>query len=334
MQRIALVVSASAALAAGSVGCSSSGSGSPSGAARITTVRGQLGSLAGKNVRVAGVVKGKQYSAKLTQAGKADGAAAGVQFTISNLPEGPKSIVVEIDGHTIAVQFPKSHARSDAFAEMIPETHLASATVDLGDLVFDGDALTCTQNPFDTVLDTDADGIMDFDDDDIDGDGTENWDDESSFGDDEEYADWGWTEAVDDSADADGDGEASWDEEGWSWGDTEEWTVCADDDLACWQAEVCAGAGGAEDPICASTLPNCATNPNDPACQVDPCVADPEDPACEVDPCVANPADPACQADPCEANPAAPECQDPCVTDPESPECDPCAATPDDPECG
>jgi hypothetical protein len=74
----------------------------------------------------------------------------------------------------------------------------------------------------------------------------------------------------------------------------------------------------------------------------DPCVEDPEacalEPEPPINPCLDNPDLPECQPlpDPCLDNPDLPECQplpDPCLDNPDLPECDPCVLYPDLPEC-
>ena len=139
------------------------------------------------------------------------------RFRLDNLPVGTKSVVIEQAGKARTVKFPVNQAAQGKLSALIPETNLTAESVDLGDVSMDatGDHYVAQRNPFESVLDTDGDGKMDYFDDDIDDDGVMNFDDlDSLFGDDwSDYANWGWDDDfMLDDFDCNGNGVADWEE--------------------------------------------------------------------------------------------------------------------------
>ncbi|NUN14981.1 MAG: hypothetical protein HUU55_15235 [Myxococcales bacterium] len=216
-------------LGLGAPGCGEGGGSGGGGlgggvAKRLSALKGNASKLAGAGKSKISAFVGKQQFNAVVDKNTGD-------FTIPNLPEGPKTLVVEQGGvsRTLKVPTTKDNAK---MVSTIPETNLASESFDLGELhvASSGDYITAQRNPFEFLVDSDLDGMFDYFDSDWDNDGLLNWDDDSLFGDDwDEYADWSWesSDFYEDDWDCDLDGIVDWEDdyiecegdEFWSWED-------------------------------------------------------------------------------------------------------------------
>jgi hypothetical protein len=226
-----------------STGCEEQGAGTSKFASALKKVSGHIATTEG-TPKISAVVGSGATKQRL----KAVIDKATNRFTISDLPAGAKSIIVEQGGRTRMVEFAVNKAAPDKRSAAIPETNLVREELDLGTLREEGERLVAEHNPFETVLDTDGDGVMDFQDDDIDGDGILNEQElDSLFGDVPGYEGWGWDdEWVLEEFDCDGNGIVDWEQpdfaaecwaESWSdfWGDDywegeDYWSDCDCDD--------------------------------------------------------------------------------------------------------
>lgn len=270
------------ALAAATAGCDSTLVPVDNGA-RLQTIKGAVSRFSGKTVRIVAGAGSEQIPGGVTIAPKADGNVAA--FVLDNLPAGAKFLRVEVDGVRYSVKFPKSPG--GPLSSLIPETNLVGDSLDLGELERDGDHLVASRNPFEILIDTDLDGIFDYNDSDIDGDGLSNLDDTDVYGDFSEYQGWNWDEEAADAWDTDNDGVADWDDpdsgdEGWAdafddadpfsdWGDYDFCDEFPEDDS-------CYGACDPRvpDPACEAY---CRENPGDLTCYSsleEFCVANPD----------------------------------------------------------
>jgi hypothetical protein len=199
-------------------GCGEAESGGGKFASALRSVSGNIGKLKGNKVKICAIVGAGANQQRIPAVVDA---AAG-KFSFNDLPAGPKTLAVEQDGQVRTVAFPLNEQENAPSAEVIPETRLASDTFDLGDVEIDeGSGRVVVQNnPFAELVDTDADGLFDFFDDDIDGDGLFNWDDDIFFGEEwEEYADWAWSdeEIFLDEWDCDQNGIPDWEQYDIDW---------------------------------------------------------------------------------------------------------------------
>lgn len=250
---------------------------------RLQTLKGAVSRFSGKTVRIVVGAGDEQRPGEVSFTPKADGNAA--SFVVRDLPAGAKFVRVEIDGVRYSVKFPKSPG--GPLSTIIPETNLVGDSFDLGELELDGNHAVASRNPFAALIDTDLDGVFDYNDDDIDGDGLMNGEDGDVYGDFAEYLGWDWDEEASDAWDEDNDGVCDWDDPDNA---DDEWAEAFDDadPFSDWgdydycdefpEDESCYGAcdPSSPDPACEAY---CRENPGDLSCYAsleDFCAANPE----------------------------------------------------------
>lgn len=311
-----LVLMVSAALIAGFplTGCDDDPEGGFKASQRgVKRLSGRLNNFAGKNVKVAVKVgTSTTQGADVVASGKGDGTS--VVFRTGELPSGPKTVLLNIDGQQLSLKFPKHKSRLADLSAVIPDGNVVAPEMDLGDISIspDGTFVMPQNNPF-AEIDNDSDGVADFEDDDWDNDGVFNWDDDDIWGDldlwdGDEYDDWDedfdWDDESCGDWDTDGDGIPEWEEDDWGTDDLD-WSDDGFEGYDDWNVDFC---DDPNDPLCIDPNDPCIDNPDDPACVGDYCAMFPDDPACMDEYCALYPDDPACLDEYCRQNPDDPEC--------------------------